>query len=296
MLEFAKEIATGAGEILLGIYGHLETAQIGFKGRRDLVTEADQRAERYLAERIEAAFPDDGILGEEAARRPGTSGNLWIIDPLDGTTNFVHNHPFFCVSIARASGYIGPAGEASSRDPRASGFFAPGTNLNLDLGVVFAPLLDEMYVAQRGGGARLGSRSIRVSGQDQLGQSLVATGFAYRRNELENNNVENFRRVALHAQGIRRGGSAALDLCFVAAGRFDAFWEMYLKPWDVAAGMLLVQEAGGEVTSIDPEGVPTEGVEILASNGRVHDQVRGLLTGPDAGWVTSERARLSGGE
>ncbi len=296
MLEFAKDIATGAGELLSGICGHLETTQIGFKGRRDLVTEADQRAERYLAERIEAAYPDDAILGEEAVRRPGSSGNLWIIDPLDGTTNFVHGHPFFCVSIARASGYVGPVDEADPVDPRASGFFGSGTHLRLDLGVVFAPLLGEMYTAQRGGGAQLGSRPIRVSEQDQLGQSLVATGFAYRRNELENNNLENFRKVALQTRGIRRGGSAALDLCFVAAGRFDAFWELYLKPWDVAAGMLLVQEAGGEVTSIDPEGVPAEGVEILASNGRVHDQVRGLLSGPDAGWVTSERARLFQGE
>jgi myo-inositol-1(or 4)-monophosphatase len=164
----------------------------------------------------------------------------------------------------------------------------------VDVGVIYAPALGEMFVAERGEGASLNGRRLQVSPQTDLGRSLVATGFAYRRNELRVTNLENFSRLALEVRGIRRCGAAALDLAYVAAGRYEAFWELYLKPWDVAAGMLLVSEAGGRVTAIVEGHDPLEGVEVLASNGIVHEEVRRRLMPPDPAWVTIERERLFG--
>ena len=294
MLPFVQNLAREAGERLMDAYGRLAAGQIQQKGRRDLVTAADRETEAFLAEALAQAFPEDALLGEESVRRPGGSGHVWIIDPLDGTTNFVHRHPFFAVSLARASGYDGPPGAAEEVDAHETGFFRRGGKPRVDVGVIYAPALGEMFAAERGEGARLNGRRLQVSPQTDLGRSLVATGFAYRRNELRVTNLENFGRLALEVRGIRRCGAAALDLAYVAAGRYEAFWELYLKPWDVAAGMLLVTEAGGQMTAIVEGRDPLEGVEVLASNGIVHEEVRRRLMPPDPAWVTTERERLFG--
>lgn len=293
MLEFARSLAEEAGKRLLDACGRIEERQIDFKGRRDMVTETDRRLEAFLTGRIADSFPEDAVLAEESIRRSGTTGRVWIVDPLDGTTNFVHGHPMFCVSIAMAEGYTRiPEPDLIASDEGVSGFFVPGNYPRLRLGVVSAPALGELYWAEKGAGAWLNGRRLRVSTEADLGRCLVATGFAYRRNEVANSNLGNFSRLALQVQGIRRGGSAALDLCFVAAGRFDAFWELYLKPWDVAAGIILVEEAAGRVTDFRGRQTAIEGVDILASNGAVHEQVRGLLEGPDPAWAAGERANL----
>jgi myo-inositol-1(or 4)-monophosphatase len=295
VLDFIGPLARAAGERLLAGMGRLTAGQIDFKGRRDMVTAVDRDIEAFIAARILATFPDDAVLAEEAIRRDGTSGRVWIVDPLDGTTNFVHGHPMVCVSVALADGYAGlPAGDGADLGPAASGFFRPGNRPRLLAGVVHAPVLGETFLAERGGGARLNDRRIQVSRESDVARSLVATGFAYRLHELANSNLGNFGRVALIAQGVRRGGSAALDLAYVAAGRFDAFWELYLKPWDVAAGMLLVEEAGGRVTDCAGGLDAHEATGILATNGLVHGPMVALLEGPDPAWAAAERARLFG--
>lgn len=311
MLDFARSLAADASEMLRGARRRLDTRRIELKGRRDLVTDTDRKIESFLAEKISARFPDDAILAEESIRKTGRSGRVWLLDPLDGTTNFVHGHPMVSVSIALAEGYAGPPDSRTTQfDDRACGFFAPENLPQLVLGVVAAPVLGETYWAERGRGAWLddgrcangcagavhpaGARRLSVSSVDELERALVATGFAYRRNELRNSNLGNFNTLALRVQGIRRGGSAALDLCYVAAGRFDAFWELYLKPWDVAAGMLIVEEAGGRVTDLQGGPRAIEAVEIVASNGRTHEQVRSLLEDPDPSWVAGEREKFLG--
>ena len=292
MRDFALQLAREAGRMLMEACGTLSEQQIDFKGRRDMVTAADRAVEGFLTERIAAECPSDGILAEESIQRAGRSGRVWILDPLDGTTNFVHGHPMFCVSIALAEGYAGiPDPEQVALDQRASGFFDPQNPITPHLGVVHAPALGELYWAETGAGAHLGDRAIHVSGTGDLARSLVATGLPYRRNELANNNLANFARVALQVQGIRRGGAASLDLAYVAAGRFDGFWELYLKPWDVAAAMVLVREAGGRVTDLGGADRAIEGVEVLASNGHLHAELSGLLEGADPSWAAAERAR-----
>jgi myo-inositol-1(or 4)-monophosphatase len=291
MLEFARSLADEAAQILREAHGSLNERTIEVKGRRDLVTDVDRRIEDLLARRIDQACPDDEILGEEGVRRAGRSGRVWVIDPLDGTTNFVHGHPMVCVSLALAEGYAGPPGAAAEIDDGASGFFAPGGLPRVRLGVVSAPVLGETYWGEAGEGAFVNGRRLRVSETGDLADSLLATGFAYRMNELRNSNLDNFCRLALRARGVRRGGSAALDLCYVASGRFDAFWEPYLKPWDVAAAMLFVSEAGGRVTDFAGGDRALEGVEVLASNGALHDAVRELLDPVDPFWARSERER-----
>ncbi len=297
MIAFARALAAEAAARLAAAYDQTAGLAVDFKGRRDLVTDVDRSTEIFLAARIHEHFPDDAILGEESIRRMGRSGRVWILDPLDGTTNFVHCHPMFCVSIAVADGFTRmPDPRDPGLDALASGLFPPGDLPRVLLGVVAAPILREVFWGERGRGAYLGERRLRVSSATDLGDALVATGFAYRRNELSNSNLGNFGRLALRARGIRRGGSAALDLCYVAAGRFAAFWELYLKPWDVAAGILLVEEAGGRVTDFSGGSRALEGVEVLATNGRVHESVRELLDGPDPAWAAGERARLSRAE
>jgi len=293
-LEIARSLGEEAGRRLRAAHGRLTDGQVDFKGRRDMVTAVDRALEEFLADRIGTEFPEDAILAEESIRKAGRSGRVWIVDPLDGTTNFVHGHPMCGISIALAEGYAGmpDRGERARLLEGASGYFRVGERLELQLGVLVAPLLGEVFWAERGGGAYLNDQRIRVSPQTKLDHALVATGFAYRRNEVANSNLSNFSRVALRAQGIRRGGSAALDLAYVAAGRFEAFWELYLKPWDVAAGTLLVREAGGRVTDLSGGGEALEGVSILASNGILHEAVRGLLEGPDPAWAAAERSSL----
>jgi myo-inositol-1(or 4)-monophosphatase len=258
MLEFAIELAREAGDILMRAYGTVERAGVGYKGWRNLVTETDLAVEDHLARRIAGRFPEHGILGEErVARAPSGDGPAyrWVIDPLDGTTNFVHAHPMFCVSIGLERDGEGTAG------------------------VIFAPYLEELFAAERGRGATLNGSACHVSEEEDLSHALLASGFAYRQDESANTNLENWSRLSLVARGLRRCGAAALDLAYVACGRYDGFWELYLSPWDVAAGALLVREAGGRVTDLSGRDVWPDGREILATNGRLHDAIRERLTG-----------------
>ncbi|MHB8178835.1 MAG: inositol monophosphatase family protein [Vulcanimicrobiaceae bacterium] len=226
--------------------------EIAEKGRRaDLVTDADRAGEALVIARLRAAFPQAAILGEEGGLVTGSSDERWIVDPLDGTTNYTHGYPLFCVSIAYER-----SGE-------------------LIAGVVYAPLLDECYAAERGAGARCNDAPLHVSVIERLGDALLCTGFhpdGYERNAVQ------FAAASRRAQAVRRDGSAALDLAFVAAGRFDGFWEFDLSPWDVAAGTLLVREAGGTVSAIAGDAAQLDGRSILASNGRIHAQLVDCLS------------------
>jgi myo-inositol-1(or 4)-monophosphatase len=218
------------------------------KGRADLVTEVDEAAERAIAARIRAAFPDDALVGEELASAPVSGGRRWVVDPVDGTTNLVHGHPFVCVSI----GLVDEAGPA--------------------VGVVHAPFLGEVYHAVRGGGAFRNGVPIRVSAVAEPGRALLATGFPFKEGK---GSVDAYMRLVADVlrvtHGVRRAGSAALDLAYVAAGRVEGFFEVGLSPWDVAAGILLVEEAGGRVTGWPGDaGPPHETGRVIASNGHVH--------------------------
>jgi myo-inositol-1(or 4)-monophosphatase len=249
LLELSRELATRAGAIQRDRFEtelHIDTKSATI----DLVTEVDRACEALIVEGIQSARKNDAILAEEGHGRDAPDAAIrWIIDPLDGTTNFAHGFPRFCVSIG-----IEQEGERV-------------------VGIVYDPLLDERFEAVRGEGAWLGSRRLRVSHETELGRSLVATGFAYDVHRSEDDNLESFRNVVKNARGIRRDGSAALDLCYVAAGRLDAYWELKLHPWDVAAGFLIVEEAGGRISDFR-EGPPDRsGREVVATNGAVHDQL-----------------------
>lgn len=247
LLEFAVDTARGAGEILRRNYGRKQS--IGFKGEINLVTEIDKRSEAYIMERIRSAFPDHGILSEESPEVRSSSSYRWIVDPLDGTTNYAHNYPCFCVSIA------------VERDGRVLA------------GTVYNPLLEESFTAAAGEGAHLNGERIAVSETDHLRRSLLATGFAYDVNTSSDNNFDYFREFVFTGQAIRRDGSAALDMCYLACGRFDGFWELKLRPWDTAAGLLILHEAGGAATRLDGSSYDIHQPDILASNGRIHEQM-----------------------
>ena len=241
------------------------------EGKRDLVTEADKQSEQTIIDAITQRFPDHRILAEEGTSTGGAGAYRWIIDPLDGTTNFAHRYPLYCVSIA---------------------IEREGIPL---VGVVYAPYLDELFVAVRGGGAMLNGAPIAVSAVADLMGGLLCTGFPYRLDG-PTNNLVNWGNFVLRTQATRRDGAAALDLCYVAAGRFDGFWELNLQPWDMAAGALMVQEAGGTIS--DPYGNPfrVDGNDILASNGHLHDAMVGVLAmgrnGHGAGKPNAETERL----
>jgi myo-inositol-1(or 4)-monophosphatase len=247
----AREAALKAGKILReNING---VRQISYKGDINLVTEMDTRSERTIVGTLTAAFPGHGVLAEEETVRRNNSGFLWIIDPLDGTTNYAHGYPCFSVSIA-----LQHQGQVA-------------------VGVVYDPMRDELFSAIRGKGAHLNGRPVRVSSLDTLIKSLLATGFPYDRKESGENNMNYFHALLMASQEVRRDGSAALDLCAVAAGRFDGFWELKLKPWDVAAGSLIVQEAGGMISDLAGNPAALDAGEILASNGRIHQQMLEVL-------------------
>ena len=252
-LEFASELAMEAGGLLGDYMGQKLT--VSKKGRINLVTEADLKSEELLVSRIFERFPHHSILAEEGGARQlreKASEFRWIIDPLDGTTNFAHRYPFFCVSIA-----LEIAGQ-------------------LEIGVVYDPTARELFTAVRGEGAQLGGHPIQVSSEVSLRDSLVCTGFAYNREEILKN-LELFHEFMLKARAVRRDGSAALDLCYVAAGRFEGFWELSLNPWDVAAGALIVAEAGGRVSRFDGSPARLDIPEIVATNGSIHEQMLAII-------------------
>ncbi|MHC4601571.1 MAG: inositol monophosphatase family protein [Planctomycetota bacterium] len=255
-LELAVRLAHGAGAILLEGFDRLEAVAVAFKGKRNPVTEIDEASEAFLRQEIEAARPGDRVLGEEGGERGDGAGSdrLWIVDPLDGTVNFMHGHPVFAVSIGLA--VMG----------------------RVEVGVVHVPKTGETYRAAAGEGAWRGGERLHVSTGDDLGKSLLATGFAYNRSGAAQNNLDNFNRLSLSALGIRRMGAAAVDLAYVAAGIYDGFWEIHLAPWDVAAGALLVREAGGRVTAFDGGEDWLYGRNIVASNGAIHDDIARRLT------------------
>jgi myo-inositol-1(or 4)-monophosphatase len=250
MLSVAQEAASEAGQMLLS---HLRTDfQISKKGRINLVTEMDLKAEKIIIDRIRRDFPDHEILAEEGGGQTGSVPCKWIVDPLDGTTNYAHGYRFFCVSIA-----VEWEGE-------------------LSLGVVYDPVTEESFVARKGEGATLNSQPIRVSREAQLVDSLLCTGFSYDETEIQKN-LELFNRIIFHSRALRRDGSAALDLCYVACGRFDGFWELSLNSWDIAAGRLMVEEAGGCVTAFDGSPCTIYDPQLLASNGKIHADLVDLL-------------------
>lgn len=227
---------------------------IEFKGSpTNLVTEMDARAERLVVERLRTAFPNDALLGEESGPVPGTSGRRWIVDPLDGTTNYAHGMPVFGVSIGLEVG---------------------GRPI---IGVVYDPTRDELFVAERGAGAWLGDRRLAVSSVATLNEALLATGFPYDLREVADNNVREFTAFSVRAQGVRRMGSAVIYLAYVAAGRIDGYWELRLGAWDVAAGLLLVEEAGGRVTNLTGGPVDLDAPSIVVSNGRIHGEMLAVL-------------------
>jgi myo-inositol-1(or 4)-monophosphatase len=242
--------ARKAGEALLKGLGRKRTVE--YKGAVNLVTEMDLLSEKIIVAEIEGRFPDHSILAEERPALEKPSPFLWIIDPLDGTTNYAHGFPIFSVSIALA------------RDGE------------IVTGVVYDPTRNELFTAEKGKGARLNGRKIRVSAEKSLTRSLLATGFPYDLRESKINNFDHFYNFAVRAQAVRRAGSAALDLCYVAAGRFDGFWEMKLAPWDIAAGSLLVSEAGGKITDFRGRAVNLDGKHVLASNGKIHAAMLGI--------------------
>ncbi|MCP4094082.1 MAG: inositol monophosphatase [Planctomycetes bacterium] len=249
------EIAEKAGELLLDWSGRLARSDVGSKSAaRDLVTAADLASEEFILNSLSEAFPGDSFMAEESATETQASqGTVWCVDPLDGTVNFVHGLPMYAVSIARLVDGVA------------------------NLAVVHLPRLGETFYARRGGGAWLGSRQISVSNASEPVKSLLATGFPYRRHLLADNNLENFQRMFLNQQGIRRMGAAATDLAYVAAGRLDGFWELHLSPWDVAAGALLVQEAGGVVDTIVPGGDFLFGGNLIAGPPQLVEGMRTLL-------------------
>jgi myo-inositol-1(or 4)-monophosphatase len=239
---FAERVAREAGAEILRRYRVEGQENVGTKGRpRDLVTEADRASEDLILAAIRSEFPGDAIVAEETAPEVLRAGRVWIVDPLDGTVNFAHGIPLFSVSIALCVDGVPVAG------------------------CVHAPYLEETYSAATGEGTTLDGKPVRVSAEGDLSKALLCTGFAYRRNEVAENNLDNFVKMELAARGVRRLGSAALDLAFVSCGRFDGFWELWLSPWDVAAGILLVREAGGVVTEIGGGADPLFGGTILAA-------------------------------
>jgi myo-inositol-1(or 4)-monophosphatase len=260
----AVELARAAGAILREGYGRAHRPER--KGRIDLVTEYDRRSERLVIEGIRERFPGHAILAEESGAYAGGPADgpgavRWIVDPLDGTTNFAHNYPFFCVSIAA---------EVEGR---------------LAAGAVYDPVRDELFAAAAGHGATLNGHAIHVSDVARVDDALLVTGFPYDVREHPERSLPLFEAFLVRAQAIRRDGSAALNLCYLACGRFDGFWESSLSPWDVAAGTLLVREAGGLITAYGGE-FRLDGREILASNGRIHEEMKTVITrarGPAGG-------------
>ena len=248
---FAVDLARKAGSLLKEKFSQAHI--IDYKGDINIVTEADKMSEGLIMEAISRQFPDHGILSEESPAVTGAGKIRWIVDPLDGTTNYAHCYPVFCVSIAL---------EIEDK---------------IVLGVIYDPMRDDMFVAARGEGAFLNEKKIAVSSVKDLSRSLLATGFPYDIRESKENNLDYFNAMAVKVQAIRRAGAAALDLAYLAAGRFDGFWELKLKPWDTAAASLIVEEAGGVISDITGDQWHLQSPAILASNGLIHEQMIRIL-------------------
>lgn len=255
----AAEIARLAGAKLRDFFAQGVATE--YKGDVDLVTVADRTVEAFLQEALLAAFPSHGIYGEEGARDRLDAEYRWYVDPLDGTTNFAHGFPHFCISMG-----------LEHRPPG----LAPEKDGPVVAAVIFDPLREEMFTAERGKGAYLNGSPIHVSAAKHLGESLVATGFPSRKRH-ENPNIHFYHEITMRTHGVRRAGSAALDLAYVACGRMEAFWEFNLNPWDTAAGILLVEEAGGMVTDFSGAYRKLDSREILASNQHVHEELLRLF-------------------
>jgi myo-inositol-1(or 4)-monophosphatase len=251
MKSIGIQAALAGGQVLSRRFGGV--LEIRHKGEVDLVTDADREAEQAVVAVIHGTFPRHDILAEEADYGPRRSEYRWIIDPLDGTTNFAHGFPWFAVSVALEIG-----GEVV-------------------LGVVYNPVHGELFVAERGRGAFLNDIQMRVSRTKRLEEAMLATGFPYDRKVSPANNYDHFIHFQQRAQACRRVGAASLDLAYTAAGRIDGFWEMKLQPWDVAAGQLLVTEAGGRVSAFDGREISSLGRECLASNGQIHQAMVEVL-------------------
>jgi myo-inositol-1(or 4)-monophosphatase len=245
-------IAREAGALLTH-YFH-QHLKVEYKGDADLVTAADRASEVLIRERIQQQFPGHDVLGEEQGLNDQGSEYRWYVDPLDGTTNFAHGFPVFCVSLAL--------------ERRTSGGGGDGTGVRI-AGVVYDPTRDELFSAEQGRGAQLNGGKIHVSQISKLNECLVATGFPSHKRH-KNPNIYFYHQITLRTHGVRRAGSAALDLCCVASGRFDGFWEFNLNPWDTAAGVLIVEEAGGHVSRFDGSPFELNSRETIASNGLVH--------------------------
>ena len=253
MLNFAIQTARDAGSILADRMGR--TLQVSNKGDIDLVTEADLASEKLIIERIKTHYPRHGILAEESGAIETVTGQTdwrWIVDPLDGTTNYAHGYPCFCVSIA-----LERAG-------------------SIELGVIYDPVRDEVFAAERGQGATLNDRSVRVSAVDDLNAAMLCTGFPYNVRERPDF-ARDFANFTMKAQAVRRDGSAALDLAYLACGRFDGFWEDGLNAWDIAAGVILIEEAGGRLTDFNGASLDIYTPKVLASNGLIHDKMMQVL-------------------
>jgi myo-inositol-1(or 4)-monophosphatase len=253
-LPVMSAIAREAGALLLQ-YFH-QGLKIEYKGDADLVTAADRAAETLIRERISKQFPSHDVLGEEQGLNDQRGDYRWYVDPLDGTTNFAHGYPVFAVSMAL---------EHQALEERSSG--QRGRRI---AGVIYDPTRDELFTAEQGRGAHLNGKPIHVSKATQLKECLVATGFPSHKRH-KNPNIYFYHQITLRTHGVRRAGSAALDLCNVACGRFDGFWEFNLNPWDTAAGVLIVEEAGGKVSRFDGSPFELDSRETLASNGLVHE-------------------------
>lgn len=258
LLEHAQSVLREAGDRIMSFFSN--PLAIEFKSRFDMVTEADKASEKYIIDFLTRLTPEVGILAEESSADLSETVNdqpwLWVLDPLDGTTNFAHGFPHFAISIALVQ----------KGDPV--------------LGAVYDPLKSEMFTSIKGSGASLNGNALRTSSVANLERSLLATGFPYRVRELKQNNLMEFCAFRMECQGIRRFGAAALDLAYVAAGRLDGFWERWLKPWDTAAGILIVTEARGCISRFNGSDYKLTDPDIVASNGIVHQEMLQILNQP----------------
>lgn len=250
-LEIAEKAAREAGQLLLELRS--TDREIEKKGKVDLVTDADRESETLIREIIESNFPDHSFIAEEGTEASGDSEYLWLVDPLDGTTNYAHALPVYCVSMGLLKGN------------------------EIIAGCIYNPNLDECFTAEVGRGAFLNGKPIHVSKTDSLDDSLLATGFPYDIRETDDDNLKEFTAFYKRARAVRRAGAAALDLAYVACGRFDGFWEFKLSPWDIAAGILLVEEAGGRATSYSGDKYDIYKGELVASNGLIHNGMVEIL-------------------